>query len=169
MNKYFGSAYRFGTLGGVFSILSFLVLAWTNGDPTNLNLIFGYIISPVAIFLAIKYFKDYSNEGFLSFSEGMTVGFVAYMILGLLSGLGIWVILSVSPDLFETILLSKLSVLEENKEMILEQVGQDSYNNTLANIQTMNPFDVALNDAIWKMIPGLFFTIIISIILRKTP
>ncbi|HAZ23997.1 MAG TPA: DUF4199 domain-containing protein, partial [Algoriphagus sp.] len=26
-----------------------------------------------------------------------------------------------------------------------------------------------LNDAIWKIIPGLFFTIIISIILRKNP
>jgi len=31
----------------------------------------------------------------------------------------------------------------------------------------MTAWDVALNDGIWKIIPGMFFSIIISIILRK--
>ncbi|MFC3880170.1 DUF4199 domain-containing protein [Algoriphagus namhaensis] len=167
MGKYFQSAYRFGTLGGVLSVVSFLALAWFYGDPTNLNLVFGYIIVPIAIFLTIKFYKDYNNDGYLSFSEGMTVGFVAYMILGLISGLGIWLILSLSPDLFELILDTKLKVLADNKELILGQVGEKSFETTLMSVQAMTPFDVGLNDTLWKIIPGLFFSIIISIILRR--
>ncbi len=168
MTKYFGSAYRFGTLGGVFSLVSFLFLAWLYGDPTNLNLVFGYIIVPIVIFLSVKFFKDYSNEGLLSFSEGMSVGFVAYMILGIISGIGIWLFLLISDDLFQSILSEKLRILAENKEMIIGQVGEKSFETTKASIEEMTAMDVALNDSLWKIIPGLFFTIIISIILRKT-
>ncbi|MHA7131052.1 DUF4199 domain-containing protein [Algoriphagus namhaensis] len=168
MSRYFGSSYKFGALGGLFSLVSFTVLAWMYGDPSNLNLVFGYLIVPIAVYLSIKFFKDYSNDGMLSFSEGMTVGFVAYLLLGLISGLGIWLILSLVPDLFLTIQESKLAVLADSKALILEQVGEKSYESTLASVQNMSPFDVALNDAIWKIVPGLFFTIIISIILRKT-
>lgn len=167
MNKYFKTAYQFGSLGGVFSIFSFILLTWLNPDPTNLNLVFGYLITPIAIFLAIKYFKEYSNKGLISFSEGMTVGFVTYVLLGLISGLGIWFILLISSDLFNKIQLSKLEVLSDNSEMIISQVGEQSFQTTLQSIQEMVPIDIALNDTLWKIIPGLFFTIIISIILRK--
>ena len=166
--KYFGSAYKFGSLGGLFSLISFLFLSWLYGDPTNLNLVFGYIIVPVVIFLSVKFFKEYSNGGMLSFSEGMSVGFVAYMILGVISGLGIWIALLISDDLFQSILIEKIQILTESRDMIISQVGENSFNKTKESIQDMTKFDVALNDTLWKIIPGLFFTIIISIILRKT-
>ncbi|WP_297338445.1 DUF4199 domain-containing protein [Algoriphagus sp.] len=169
MNKYFASAYQFGILGGILSILSFGLLAFLQPDPTNLNLVFGYLITPISIFLALKFFKDYTNHGFISFAEGMSVGFVTYMLIALVSGLGIWVILLFSQDLFQVIRESKLSVLVENSQTIIDQLGESSYQNTLENIQEMTAGDVALSDSLWKIIPGLFFTIIISIILRKNP
>ncbi|MDF2157629.1 DUF4199 domain-containing protein [Algoriphagus sp. CAU 1675] len=169
MNKYFGSSYQFGSLGGFLSVCAFGLLSFLQPDPTNLNLVFGYIITPVSIFLALKFFKEYFNNGFISFAEGMSVGFVTYMLLALISGLGIWIILLAFPDLFEAIKISKLEVLQTNVETIVSQVGETSYTSTLDSIKDMVPLDVALNDAIWKIIPGLFFTIIISIILRKNP
>lgn len=169
MSKYFGSAYQFGTLGGILSLVAFGVMSWLQPDPTNLNLIFGYVITPVSIFLALKYFKDYSNNGYISFSEGMSVGFVTYLIIGLISGLGIWIILLIFPEFFESIKASKLEVLDSSKETIIGQVGDDSFQSTLISVKAMVPLDVALNDTIWKIIPGLFFSIIISIILRKNP
>ncbi len=169
MTKYFTSAYQFGTLGGVLSIVSFYFLSSLYPDPTNLNLLFGYVLVPVAIFLSIKFFKDYSNSGFLSFSEGMTVGFVTYTILGVLSALGIWAILSFSPELFEEIKRQKLEVLLESKDMIISQLGDNSYTTTERNMEEMSPWDIALNDGLWKIVPGMFFSIIISIIFRKNP
>ncbi|SDD76024.1 Protein of unknown function [Algoriphagus faecimaris] len=169
MNKYFASAYQFGILGGILSVISFGLLSFLQPDPTNLNLVFGYLITPISIFMALKFFKDYTNNGYISFAEGMSVGFVAYMLIAILSGLGIWFILLIFPKLFEAINKSKLQVLNENRETIIGQLGEPSFENTLESITRMVPSDIALNDALWKIIPGLFFTIIISIILRKNP
>lgn len=169
MSKYFKTAYQFGALGGILSVIAFFILSFFYEDPTNLTLLFGYVISPISIFLAIKFFKEYSNNGYLSFAEGMSVGFVAYVLIALVSAFGIWVILSISPELFEQIKLSKFDVLEKGKETIISQVGENSFEATVASIKEMSKLDVAVNDGLWKIIPGLFFSIIISIILRKNP
>lgn len=169
MYKYFSSAYKFGGIAGVLSILAFIFLSFLYPDPTNLNLVFGYVMTPIAIFLAIKFFKEYSNAGFLSFAEGMSVGFVTYMLEALLSLGGIWLVLMIHPNLFERIKDSKLAVLQNSEDSIVSQVGESSFDMTLESIRNMVSWDIALNDALWKIIPGLFFTIIISIILRKNP
>ncbi len=169
MNKYLITAYKFGALGGFLSIVSFFFLSFLYPDPTNLNLIFGYFLVPISLYLSIKFFKEYSNGGFLSFAEGMTVGFVTFTIIGLLSALGIWLILQFSPDLFEVIKAQKIELLAENKEMILSQVGENSFLATEKSIQGLTPWNVSLNDGLWKILPGMFFSIIISIILRKNP
>ncbi len=169
MNRYLITAYKFGALGGLLSIVSFYCLSFLYPDPTNLNLVFGYFLVPISIFLSIKFFKDYSNSGYLSFAEGMTVGFVTYGIIGVLSTLGIWIVLQFSPELFEVIKSQKISLLSENKEMIISQVGENSFLATQKSISELNPGNVALNDGLWKIIPGMFFSIIISIIFRKNP
>lgn len=169
MTKYFKTAYQFGALGGLMSGLSFYVLSLFYSDPTNLNLIFGYLITPITVFLAIKFFKDYSNEGYLSFSEGMSVGAVSFLLLAILSTGIIWGVIESSPSLFSAIQTAKWAALENNKEVIISQVGLASFEVTQTNLQGMTAWDVALNDGIWKIIPGMFFSIIISIILRKNP
>jgi len=169
MSKYFKTAYQYGALGGLMSGLSFYVLSLFYPDPTNLNLVFGYLITPITVFLAIKFFKDYSNEGYLSFSEGMSVGAVSFLLLAILSTGIIWGVLESSPSLFSAIQTAKWAALEQNKEVIISQVGQVSFEITQTNLQSMSTWDVALNDGIWKIIPGMFFNIIISIILKKNP
>jgi hypothetical protein len=167
MTKYLKTAYQFGVLGGILSGLSFYVLSLFNPDPTNLSLVFGYVITPFAVYLAIKFYKEFANEGFLSFAEGMTIGAVTYLILALLSALTIWGILESSPSLFEAIQTAKWAVLEQNKEVIIGQVGQESFDLTQTNLKGMSPWDIAFNDGIWKILPGMFFSILISVILKK--
>ncbi len=167
MTKYLKTAYQFGALGGILSGISFYVLSLFNPDPTNLNLVFGYVITPFAVYLAIKFYKEYANEGFLSFAEGMTIGAVTYLILAILSALTIWGILASSPSLFEAIQTAKWAVLEQNKEVIIGQVGQESFDLTQTNLKGMGPWDIAFNDGIWKILPGMFFSILISVILKK--
>jgi hypothetical protein len=69
--------------------------------------------------------------------------------------------------LFSAIQTAKWAVLEKNKEVIISQVGLASFEVTQTNLQSISPWDIALNDGIWKIIPGMFFSILISIILRK--
>lgn len=167
MNKYLKSSYKFGLVGGMFSIFAFVLLSFLKSDPTNLSLVFGYVISPFALFLAIKFFKEYSNQGVLTFSEGMSVGFVTYCLIAIISGLGVLIYLSFSLELFEEIKNSKLEVLLKNQETIVQEMGLKPYKSTLLSVKQMTIRDIAFNESIWKVIPGLFFTIIISVILRK--
>lgn len=167
MNRYLLAAYKVGLLGGLFCMLAFLMFIYLEVDPTNFSMVFGYIILPVFLFLGIRYFRNYQNSGLLSFSEGMSVGFFIYGIIALMSGISIWLILVLSPSVFEAIKSTKISVLENNKEMISNQLGESSYTTTMSSVMEMSVFDIAANDFIWKIVPGLFFTIIISIILRK--
>ena len=64
---------------------------------------------------------------------------------------------------------TKWAVLDQNKDVIVSQVGLPSFEATKVSLKEMSPWDVSLNDGIWKIIPGMFFSIIISIILRKNP
>ncbi|WP_439489283.1 DUF4199 domain-containing protein [Algoriphagus sp.] len=169
MYKYFSTAYKFGGFAGGLNIIAFTSLAFIFIDPTKTNLIFSLVITMVSIYLTIRFFKDFSNAGFLSFAEGMTVGFVSYMLQALISLLGILMILFVSPELFDKIKDSKFNEFLTTKENTINLVGEESYNLAFENIKNMTPLDIALDSAIWIIFFGLFFTIIISIILRKNP
>lgn len=168
MNRYLESTYRFGLIGGIFCILAFLLFNWLGYDPTNFSMLFGYVLVPVFVFLGIRFFKKEVNHGELSFAHGMSIGFLIYTMIAFISGLGIWIVLLADPGLFEKIRTLKLEVLNTNKELIISQLDEKSFDITLGKIMAMKPIDIALNDFIWKILPGLFFTIIISIILRKT-
>ncbi|UJP66624.1 DUF4199 domain-containing protein [Mongoliitalea daihaiensis] len=167
MNRYLESTYKFALIGGGFCLIAFILFGSVGYDAANFSMLLGYIITPVFLFIGIRLFKKGYNQGFLSFAHGMTVGFLIYMGIALVSGLGILVFLLLNPEAFEALKALKLQVLEVNEEMIKSQVGEESFAITLVNVQNMKPLDIAINDFLWKIVPGLFFTIIISIILRK--
>lgn len=167
MNKTFLSSYKFGLIGGAFCVAAFVVFKLLGMDPTKLSMLFGYFLIPFFLFIGIRFYRNQVNQGLLSFSEGMSVGFLIYSIIGLVSGLGIWIILIFSPSLYEEIKIKKLEILTQNKDLIVEQMGVESYDFTYESLLEMTAFDIAINDFIWKILAGLFFTIIISIILRQ--
>ena len=167
MNRKFQASYKFGLIGGAFCVISFVIFQLLGIDPTKLSMLFGYILIPVFLFIGIRYYRNEVNDGLLSFSEGMTAGFLIYSLIAAISGIGIWIILIISPSLYEEIKAQKIDLLEGNKELIVEQMGIESYDITYQSLLKMTTIDIATNDFIWKIIPGLFFTIIISIILRR--
>lgn len=168
MKRYLGSTYLFGLIGGVFCVLAFLLFKWIGVDATNLSMLFGYVLVPIFVFLGIRYFRNDINGGELSFAHGMTIGFLVYTMIAVTAGLGIWLVLSLSPEFFQEIKAAKVAVMDTNKDLIVGQLGKESFDFTYEKIQAMTALDIALNDFIWKILPGLFFTIIISIILRRT-
>lgn len=168
MKRYLGSTYLFGLIGGVFCVLAFLLFKYIGFDATNLSMLFGYVLIPIFVFSGIRYFRKDINGGELSFAHGMTIGFLIYTMIAVVAGLGIWLVLSLSPEFFEEIKTIKVAVMDTNKDLIVGQLGQESFDFTYEKILEMTALDIALNDFIWKILPGLFFTIIISIILRKT-
>lgn len=168
MDRYLKGAWWFGIIGGAFCGLAFVVFYFIGAEPISFTEIFGYIIIPIFIFLGIKNFKDHMNSKALSFGQGMTVGFFVYSILALISAIVIFIMLHVDLLIFSEYKAATMSLLEENKEEITQQLGNESYDATVKSMSEMTIFDVVLNDFVRKLIPGLFFTIILSIILRNS-
>jgi|SRR5690554_818103 len=168
MDRYYKAAYLFGILGGVFCGLAFIVVYLLGNEPISFTEIFGYILIPLFVFFGVKNFKNNENGGELAFGQGMTVGFFVYSILALISAIVIFIFLQIDPVIFEEYRSSNLDLLGEKKNEIIEQLDEASYDATLKNLSNMTIFDVVFNDFLRKLIPGLFFTIIISIILKNS-
>lgn len=168
MNRYFKAAVWFGVLGGVFCGLAFIVFYFVGAEPISFTEIFGYIIIPVFVFLAIKNFKDNMNNKELYFGQGMTVGFFVYSLLALISAMVIFIMLHIDTTVFEDYKAAAITLLAEKKVVIMEQLGNESYEATVESMSGMTIFDVVLNDFLRKLVPGLFFTIILSIVLKNS-
>lgn len=167
-NRYFAAANKFGIIGGVLCGLAFWVMYLIGAEPIGLTLIFGYLITPVFVFLGIKNFKDNYNNKELSFSQGMTVGFFIYTMLALISAIIIFVSLHFLPEVLINFRAINIALLDDRREELIRQLSQESFDEARASIITMSAYNVAMNDFLRKIIPGLFYTIIISVILKQT-
>jgi len=168
MNRYLESSYKFGLAGGILCGVAFWVLYLAGLEPVSFTLIFGYIITPIFVFLGAKNFRDNYNNQELFFGQGMTVGFFIYSILAVVSAVLVFLFLQVSPELLVNFREANLELLSAKREDLIAQLNLAAYEETYASISEMSAYNVAMNDFLRKIIPGLFYTIIISIILKQT-
>ncbi len=167
MSKYFSYAFKIGILGALFSIIAFFGIGLLDQDPTLPSQLFSFVSIPIFVGVTLYFVRWKVNKNHLSFAEGMTIGFVVYSTNALISFVGIFAGLKVLPKLFQRIKENKLQITLEKKDYTIEQFGQEVYDITYQSISNLTIFQISLNDTIWKIVFGLFFTIIISIILRK--
>jgi hypothetical protein len=167
MNRYLTSAYPFGIFGGILALLGFWVFHLVGLDPITMSIVFNFINLSLFIGLSIYYFKKYNNESYLSFAQGMTVGFFTYAIIATVAFIGIYVSFALESNLFAELKTERIEMLESRSEGLIEEVGEEAYLRTLEEVQYMQMYHFPLNDFIWKIIFGLFLSIIISIILRR--
>lgn len=167
MNRYFYAAYPYGCTAGILCIVGFILMFLLHIEPISMVLVFGYIITPVFLFIGIKQFRDRFNGGVLFFGQGMTVGFFVYILMAVISATFIGLFMMFEPDVFGTFKSMNINLLNEKKDILVEQLNQQAFDETYENIQQMSAWDVVMNDFLRKVIPGLFFTILISIILKR--
>ncbi|EPR69033.1 DUF4199 domain-containing protein [Cyclobacterium qasimii] len=167
MNRYLKAALPFGLYGGGLCFLGYLTIYWLDIEPISMNLIIGYLVTPIFVFFSVKSFRDNFNAGNLYFGQGMTVGFFTYTIIAMISAMYVFGSIQLDEELFTTFRQINLELMSANKTILEEKLNVAAYEETYANISKMTIFDVALNDFLRKIFPGLFFTIIISIILKR--
>ncbi|RZS98376.1 DUF4199 domain-containing protein [Cecembia calidifontis] len=167
MKQHFNYFYKIGFLAAGFSIFTFYAASLFTPDPTLISKVFSFAITPFFVGGGIYFYRFKLNKNMLSFAEGMTIGFLIYFINALITFFGIYMGLLFSPGLFENIKNNMMQVLKDKKEDIINTLGQASYDKTYQEMLGLSIFDVAITDFVFKIAFGLFFTIIISIILRK--
>lgn len=161
---------RFGAVGGALIILLFLGIYFFYANPLIVfrKFDFGFLLLPVFIFFSIREFRDYKNAGELRFWQGMTVGFLTYMVVAFCSAFFIWVFVSFfDPQLLVGYIADRTQLIEGMKDEMIAQLGESVYEQAYNEVQHVAVWEVALDDFLKKIFIGLFLTIIISVLLRK--
>lgn len=167
MRIYLNYFYKIGLLAAFFSILTFYLSTLITPDPTLVSKVFSFAITPFFVGSGIYFYRFKLNKNRISFSEGMTIGFLIYFINALFTFLGIYLGLLFSKGLFDNIKSNMMNILFEKKDEFINTLGIASYEKTHEEMLQLTIFDIAITDFFFKIAFGLFFSIIISLILRK--
>ena len=160
---------KYGLAGGAIAIVLFLTLYFSEGNPLANIRIFDFVLIPLFIFFTMKELRDYKYNGKMFYWQGMTAGFVCYLLIAALSALSIWIFLEVvDTDVFLVHKQENIAILTSESAKWIEQLGQRDYEKALANLQTVTPFSLAADDFLKKLLIGLLMTSVIAIFFKRT-
>jgi hypothetical protein len=159
---------KYGFVGGFMAAIVFLSLYLLKENPLLHIRLFDFVLIPIMVFFCIKEYRDLHVENEFFFWQGMTIGFFTYFLIAVLSALFIaafvhWYDYNLLLDFIQT----RTQEVIDNQELFVEKVGRETYETTLANLRDTKIHHIALDDFIKKLGIGLFYTIIISVILRR--
>ncbi len=165
---------KYGLIGSVLAIILLSVLYYTGTHPLLIPTFFDYriILFGLFIFFGIKEFKDYHNEGFLQFWQGMVIGIGIYVVIGLVVGLFLIAFAAIEPQFHEDYIAGTIRGLELNKDQLLNQgkitITEEQYNDQLEKLKNTPISYLGVDYFIKSGVLGFFLTIILSVILRKS-
>lgn len=174
MKPLFSVPLKFGLIGSLFAIGVIMVLYFSGTHPLLIPIFFDYriILFSLFTFLAIKEFKDYYNEGYLQFWQGMIMGIIIYLMIGILAGIFVVIYSQIDVQFLEQYISGTLAGLELDKEQLVNQgaitISEEEFQNQVAMLEQTKPHVLGIDYFIKSSVLGFFLTIIISVILRKS-
>ena len=164
------TAVKYGVVGGILIISPFLMLHFMDLKPLiNLNtLILEGMLMFIFIYLGTREFRDNHNQGILKFWQGMTSGFLIYLIMTLIFLIFLWMfIYYMVPDYLESYKLGAAEYLDDSLEKITDEAEKEILLQQKENIDNTSRGDLLLDGIFRKLILGLIITPISTVFLRR--
>lgn len=168
-NKYFKVGTKFGLFGAILCLISYSVV-WAMGtNPLLYNKLLDLLLLPLFVFFGIKEFKSNEASNELRFWQGMSVGMIVFSTMAIVSSVFFFFLAEIiRPDLLVSFVVKKIELLAEQKETIVDSLGEVVYDDTVTGVKNTSAFQIGLDDYIKKTLIGMFFTVLFSIILRTS-
>ncbi|MCZ6900352.1 MAG: DUF4199 domain-containing protein [Bacteroidetes bacterium] len=149
--------------GAFLVVFSFLLYSSKLEDNLLLNLTgWGIFIGVMA--MAMRKFKE-GNEGYMSFGQGMGIGFFYTLVAGIISGLfDTFYLTVVNPQMLQDQLDETIAIMESNPNMTDEQIEDTA---ELAQSFISHPvflFTIALLGA---FIIGIIVALVVAAVMKK--
>jgi len=148
--------------GAFFVVFSFLLYSTKLDDNLLLTLTgWGIFIGMMA--MAMRKFKE-GNEGYMSFGQGMGIGFFYTLVTGIISGLfDTFYLTVVNPQLLQDQLDKSIAILESNPKMSDEQI-ETSAELAQSFSHPVILFSIALFGA---FIIGIIIALVVAAVIKK--
>jgi len=162
---------KFGALASGLLMLLFIVLFYANRHPLGIPIVLDVrlLILPLFMFLAMKEFRDVRNNNSMHFWQGLTVGAITFMLLGVLMAVFLVLFSAVDPDFLASYINERLTLIADYKLQLIEQLVEETLKYQLAKLPLTTSFDLAIDYFLKTTMIGIVLNIIIAIILRKQP
>ncbi len=165
---------KYGLIGSLLAIVLIIALFYMGKHPLLIPIFFDYriLLFAVFIFFALKEFKDYYNDKFLQFWQGMVIGIGIYVIIGLMVALFIIAFSTVVPDFHDSYIEGTLRGLELDKEQLVGQgkitISEEEFEKQKELLRAAPSYVLGIDYFIKSCLLGFFLTIIMAVILRKS-
>lgn len=162
-----------GLISGILAIIMFLTFYSLNVYLFDVTFQLDFWVPlPFVIIGSWYYRKLQGNE--LRFWQGFVIGYITCMLTAFISALFAYIFLAhIDPDFLEQSRASAINYFKTNKQQIIEFLDGDeaSYQDNLTqfidSVAEASPWSIALDKLIRFAGFGLFYSFIVSLILRK--
>ncbi|MEQ9403147.1 MAG: DUF4199 domain-containing protein [Cyclobacteriaceae bacterium] len=162
---------KYSILCGLFLIALFWVSVKFGSNPLLdiRHFLFDLVIFFLFIYFAAREYKTYYNDGYLHFWQGMSIAFIVYLPAAVIFTISLLLILTMDPSVIENYRLGAQAFMESKKDVLLEGISQEEYEQQYAEIRKISVSDLVISSGLKKILAGFFITPVVSIILRKKP
>lgn len=161
---------KYGAIAGLVLMAGLVVIYFFGKHPLLINILFDLriLIFLLFIFVTLREFREDYNNKVLHFWQGLYAGIIVYISAAFITSLLVWMFASlIEPDFVATFIEQSLANLENNKEMIIESLGQENYDGAVEALPSTTAGNLAFDYFLKSMPIGFILTLITSIIMRN--
>ena len=163
-------AIKFGLIGAVMNILALVVLFYIGKHPLLLNPLLDarWPLFGLFIFFSIKMLRD-ENEGILHFWEGLSLGFLVYLIMAQMAAAFIAVFGAIeSTQFLSTYIAVEMEQINANKEALIQNnIDEKTLTDALKILPDTTANNLAFDYFLKSMPIGLILTLLLSVLMRR--
>ncbi len=161
---------RFGLIGALMNIVALLILFYIGKHPLLLNpfLDARWPLYALFVYVAINTFRD-ENNGILHFWQGLSVGFLVYLIMAQMAAAFIAVWGSIESTQFLSSYISiAIEQISANKEALIQNnLSEKTITDALQILPSTTANNLAFDYFLKSMPIGLILTLLLSIVMRR--
>ncbi|HEX8041076.1 MAG TPA: DUF4199 domain-containing protein [Chryseosolibacter sp.] len=171
MNLLFKVSVRYGVLAAIIGSCLLIGLYYLHRHPFLIPVYvdFRIILFGVFIFFTLREIKDYYQNGYLYFWQGIFASILFTSVYAIVSSLVVYVFTSAVPEFLNDYVNLSIQQLKSLPPDVIEKIGKDVYLRNMAALPSANASDLALLYFSQCFLISLFISVILSVILRRHP
>jgi hypothetical protein len=157
------------SLAGLASFTVFLLFYYLFGANPLGPIKFLVIAVPTVFYVfSLKKYRDETLNGIMPFNLTMTPSVLfAFVYASMVSALLYFTMTLLDPGILESHILNSLKQMGQTKEMMIDLIGKDRYEDTIEEMKNMSAGTLAFSDFFSKFCTAAVFNLVIAAILRK--
>jgi hypothetical protein len=164
-------ASRYGAISGLLTLVFVVSMYYMGKHPFLVNPFIDPRIAVLGLmlFFGLKELRDYYQSGALYFGQGMVTSFLVTMICAALCWCGILGFASLDENFVATFITQATEQTKSFTEEDIQRIGKETFEQSLAELKKADKYFMAGRYFFQTFIVSFFISLIVTIILRRTP